>query len=549
MNLDYFKKFSNYSENEETNNEVWLYTRVSSKNQYETNSSIENQKLSAYEFIRNNDYKITNEFGGTYESAKGDFSRIEFKRLIDAIKSSKKKPKAILIYKMNRFSRSGGSAVGLVNELIHEIGVHLIEITSGKNTFTARGEAEIMESLINARKENLERLEHTIPGLITLIKNGDWLGKAPKGYTHYGKKVKDSNNITGVQKIVINEEGIILQKAWNWKLQGEQDFIIIQKLNDLGLCVSKQFLSSMWRNPFYCGISAHKFLKGNVVTGKWEQMISVNDFQSINAVLDGKPNVGYTQSKLSEDRPLQSILYCGDCNTKMTGYVAKEKFHYYKCQNKDCSCKDMNANSSKKSLQKGLNNIFEEYLNTYSLNDVYIDAFKAQMKLTISNIEKEQKVDKKSISDKIDEVQIKLEKLENRYIYDGLDTTTYHKHKSQLETELGELSTKNLKLDKAISNQDSKINSCTIIAQNISKYWSSGNIETKMKIQNLVFPNGVVINPKNRQYRTSKVNSIFTASASFSSDYDLKENDASDDLSDASCLVAGTGLEPMTFGL
>ena len=40
------------------------------------------------------------------------------------------------------------------------------------------------------KKENSNRLKVTIPGLIAFIKKGNWLGKAPRGYDHYGKRVK-----------------------------------------------------------------------------------------------------------------------------------------------------------------------------------------------------------------------------------------------------------------------------------------------------------------------------------------------------------------------
>ena len=158
MSLDYFKKFSSYKEEQNTNKNVWLYTRVSSKEQFETNGSIKNQKTAAAVLATNKSYEITNTFGGTYESAKGDFTRKEFKRLISEVKKAKQKPFAIMIYKMSRFSRTGASAIGLVSELINVHGVHLIEVSTNKDTTTPRGEHEIIESLQYARKENIERL-------------------------------------------------------------------------------------------------------------------------------------------------------------------------------------------------------------------------------------------------------------------------------------------------------------------------------------------------------------------------------------------------------
>ena len=138
MELDKFKKYSTYKQETNNNKNVWVYTRVSSKEQYNKNNSVDNQKIAAVNYAKLNNYLITNTFGGTYESAKDDFTRKEFTRLISEVKNSKNKPFAIMIYKMSRFSRSGASAIGLVNELIKNHNVHLIEVTTCKDSSTPR---------------------------------------------------------------------------------------------------------------------------------------------------------------------------------------------------------------------------------------------------------------------------------------------------------------------------------------------------------------------------------------------------------------------------
>ena len=64
-----------------------------------------------------------------------------------------------------------------------------------------------------------------------------------------------------------------------------------------------------------------------------------------------------------------------------------------------------------------------------------------------------------------------------------------------------------------------------------------------------MFPDGIVIKPENRQYRTSKVNEIFSLISVISRDDSCKRKNPSTNLVNGSCLVAGTGLEPVTFGL
>ena len=90
--LDFFDSLKkNKKKTEKTNNEVWLYTRVSSKEQFQSNSSIQNQKKAAEELARKKGFVITNIFGETYESAKDDFTRKEFSNLIERVKKSNKK--------------------------------------------------------------------------------------------------------------------------------------------------------------------------------------------------------------------------------------------------------------------------------------------------------------------------------------------------------------------------------------------------------------------------------------------------------------------------
>ena len=56
-----------------------IYTRVSSKEQAENNTSLTSQKRYCEEYCKKNGYAIKAYFGGTFESAKGD-ERKEFKK-------------------------------------------------------------------------------------------------------------------------------------------------------------------------------------------------------------------------------------------------------------------------------------------------------------------------------------------------------------------------------------------------------------------------------------------------------------------------------------
>jgi site-specific DNA recombinase len=65
-----------------------IYTRVSSKEQADTNQSLEWQKKYCMDYAVKNNLFIQGYFGGTYESAKSD-ERKEFNRMQKFLKSTK----------------------------------------------------------------------------------------------------------------------------------------------------------------------------------------------------------------------------------------------------------------------------------------------------------------------------------------------------------------------------------------------------------------------------------------------------------------------------
>ena len=70
----------------------------------------------------------------------------------------------------------------------------------------------------------------------------------------------------------------------------------------------------------------------------------------------------------------------------------------------------------------------------------------------------------------------------------------------------------------------------------------------KRKFQNLLFPEGFHYSIINRKYRTSKTNALFGLTKILSAYYDVKKQKTHPQKSDGFSLVAGTGLEPVTFG-
>ncbi len=546
MNLNKFEKFKKVGKVQqmEFNKTIWGYTRVSSKEQ-SFNYSIQEQKKDIENYALKQNYTITAFHGGTYESAKGDLTRKEFKALIESVKKSKKKPFAIAIKFISRFSRAGGSAIGLVEQLINEVGVHLIETSSGITTETESGQMEIYDKLLESKKENMLRLERTLPGLKTFLDNGNWLGKPPRGYS-----INNHSRRKNLQEIIIYEEGNIIKKAWKWKAEGMSDVNIRHKLLNIHQYkISKQSLSAMWRKPFYVGINTNAMLD-EVIKGSWPALISMKIWDEVQRRLEsGKRKSGYEKAKVNEHRPLTGFIHCADCGAPITSYIAKKKqVHYYKCQHGKGG--NMNAYSTPRSKKIGVNDSFINYLTKFELDNQDNEILRSQILLLTGQHNSEKEVSSMNTKKALEKLQMKLEKVNERYLMDdNSDESAYLRIKVKLNGEI-QLLQENLK-DKPekLSNQEIILDKALKFCQNISNHWALGDIHKKVKIQKTLFPEGLIINPKNREYRTNKMNSLISAIEVIARDSETSENKKATHLSGLSSLVAGTGLEPVTFGL
>jgi hypothetical protein len=159
------------------------------------------------------------------------------------------------------------------NFSVAELGVNLIEVATGKNTTTDEGKLEIYSGLIRASQDNIDRLKVTVPGMIKMLEAGHWLGCPPPGYLHFGPRVNEEYRFAHTQRIEKGPDAVFIRRAWEMKLEGHEDYIILRDLARMGFHISKQKLNKMWRNPFYCGVSTNKLLDGRIVKGGWEKMV------------------------------------------------------------------------------------------------------------------------------------------------------------------------------------------------------------------------------------------------------------------------------------
>jgi len=542
-NIDYFKKFMPVLPDlANMNFDAWSYTRVSSKEQFTNNSSVSNQINHNIKYAKEHNYNIVENFGGTYESAKSDFTRKEFKRLIDKIKSSKKKPYAILVFKMSRFSRSGGNAIGLVNQLVEDLGVHLIETSTGNSTTTERGKVAIYESLFHAYKENIERMEIIRPAMQTFIKNGGRFGSAPLGYDHFGPRVKREGFLSSKQRFEINKAGEVLKDAWKWKASGlYNDVQIIDKLALRGVKVIPQYISKIWRNPFYCGISVNKMVD-EPIQGNWDPIVSVEDFKKVQDVIFKNPH-DYLHNIENDKRPLTHLINCIHCNSILVGYEVKKKaLHYYKCPK--CNGVSVNANTTPKAKRIGANDLYKKFLKGYTLDKDLIPVLKFQIEKLYDYHNNHNKVDQDNLLAQKRELEGQLKNIKIRFGLGEIDAETFSLTNKHIQEKITAIESKIDCEQPTKSNLEIMIDDSLKIASQLNLVWDRSDLEKKKILSRTLFPDGVLYDPEKHRYLTKKVNSYFSLINTLSNSCKANKKGINHVETDLSPTVARSGVEP-----
>lgn len=476
------------------NNTAVIYTRVSGKRQFETNVSVETQRNIIEKYAEDNGITILEYFGQTYESAKTD-DRKEFNRMIEFIKKSKGRVSKVLVYKTTRFSRTGGRAIALKDELLEKYGVSLVAVTEPIDTRNPNGVLFQDMQLIFGRWDNMQRKEAAIDGMKAKFEKGIWVVRVPQGY--------DIVKTNGERKIVVNETGKLIRKAFDWKPKGYKNDEIVMKLQALGVNMYKQKLTKIFANPFYCGILSHKMLAGKVVEGTHEKMITKETFLKINEIRQGAPKYGVSHLKENNNLPMKIFLKCAKCKRCMTGYMIKSKdeYFYYKCRTAGC-------NNSRKADK--VHSQFIELLANYTVQKPYHNVIRDQIADMFYKANEEKAGQEIALKRQLTEVTKKIEMIaEKHFVLEQMSRELFDQFHKKYNSERDRITAELERYEVQPSNLEKGIKYAMDISGKLHEIWTSGNLGIRERLQKLVFPCGIYYDGKNKAVLTSEPNIVF----------------------------------------
>jgi DNA invertase Pin-like site-specific DNA recombinase len=489
--LQKFSKKEEFNNNRDTSICV-IYTRVSSKEQAENNTSLESQKRYCNEFAERKHLKIAEYFGGTFESAKQD-ERKEFKRMIEFVRKNDKID-TILVYSYDRFSRSGANAAFLSQEL-QKIGIKVIAVSQEIDTTNPSGRLHRDMLYLFSQFDNELRKDKVVKGMIENLRQGYWVGSTPFGYVNLNRKDKAKNH-----KYCINQDGELLKIGFELKAKGgitNQD--IVSHLHRLGCKIHYKSFVRIICNPFYCGYITNSLIPNELIKGHHPALVSEELFLKANDVILQNPRNGIPKKFKTETLPLKGFAKDEISLSPFTGYQQKGIFYYKSRHNGTC----VNVNA------EYLNSRFKNELNQFEFNkdnfgvirDVMVESIETRLQSRL----KEQQQAKKQLA----ELNTKIENLEERFVQGQMENALFEKFKNKYQIEKDEL-VKMISTEIDSSNLINGAENCLEIAENISEVWSSSQFDEKRRLQSLIYPEGILYNKPKDTIRTPRINSLFS---------------------------------------
>ncbi|WP_239700311.1 recombinase family protein [Mammaliicoccus sp. D-M17] len=398
-----------------------LYLRVSTTEQAKNNFSLRAQedRLRSYASAKSlSDIRIYND--GGYSGSNMD--RPALTKLLHDVQNNE--VDTILIYKLDRLSRSQKDTLYLIEEKFLKNDVPLISLSESFDTSTPFGRAMVGMLSVFAQLERENIKERMIMGREQRLKKGLWHGAGGGSGRVAGYDYKDG-------KLDINEyEALFVRRMFQLYVEGKGYFNIYKKLSKEmpGIIKEPSNISKLLKNPVYIGMIDYN---GETYKGIHEPIIDEHTFNTVQKLRRTRT----VNRDMSITRYLlPKLLKCGYCGENMIGKTGSKKkdgtyYTYYCCYSKEIKRR-------KRVVDSKFNHECESVYHTAQL--VEDKVINEVMNLDSTKIirDYETKNDDHIIYEKqIKDIDTKIEKLMNLYIDSNIDKKTLDVKHKELEDE------------------------------------------------------------------------------------------------------------------
>ncbi len=395
---------------------IAIYIRVSTQEQAKEGYSIGEQKERLEKYCEAHDwivYKVYTDPG----FSGGSTDRPGLQQLIRDVE--RKRVDKVLVYKLDRLSRSQKDTLFLIEDVFLKNGVDFVSMTENFDTSTPFGRAMIGILSVFAQLEREQIKERMQIGLDARAKEGYFHGGGfePIGYDY----------IDG--ELVINEyEALQIRKIYDLTFTGLPIYSVYKYMRDHNYTHKyKKWTDSAIRSCLNSIIYTGKIQwKGEIYPGRHEPIIDTETFNKMQDFLQKRDVGKFSKHPFQRTTLLGGIIFCGNCGAR---YYCKQNVskrpgitpaqRYYTCYSRGKSAKTMikDSNCKNKSWNiKDLDKVVLDEIKKLATDTDYINTIIDNNQPMADEVS-----DRQVILDRITEIDKQISKLVDLYQIGGID--------------------------------------------------------------------------------------------------------------------------------
>ena len=289
---------------------VAIYVRVSTLEQAEEGYSIGEQKDKLKKYCEIKDWTITKIYSDPGFSG-SNINRPSIQQLIKDAGTGLYD--AVLVYKLDRLSRSQKDTLYLIEDVFQKNDIHFISLSENFDTSTAFGKAMIGILSVFAQLEREQIKERMMMGKAGRAKAGKitaW-SSIPFGYI----KDKDTYDVDPLRAGIVKD-------IYKWYLDGMSITAIVKKLNEEGhvgktINWSYRTVRQVLGNATYTGVVNYK---GNTYPALHSGIVSKKDYDEVQRQLKIRQieaEKKYYAHPFQSKYMLSGLLKCGYCHSTL----------------------------------------------------------------------------------------------------------------------------------------------------------------------------------------------------------------------------------------
>lgn len=462
-----------------------IYCRVSSYDQVEDGNSLATQERLCREYAIKNGYTVLDNyvFIEKGESAK-NVDRTELKKMMEFCTKHKDKISAVIVYKIDRLSRS----IDDYSQLRVFFRTFKIDILSITEKFDNSPVGKFVENMIAnvSQFDNDVRAERCTNGMKEAILEGRYVWMAPVGY--------DNVKIDKKATIAPNEMASKIRELFEMVATGAMILEDVRvEMNKRGLRlksgkpITKQYFYKLIRNKMYAG-KIDKF--GKVTDGTFEPIITWELFLQVQRLLKNNGLKSRIYKKDNEEFPLRRFVFNESGTRKVTGCYVKNKYpRYYFIKEGSAQDRDI------------FETAFMDFMDKNAVSEKLVDKLKSKLQQKFNAKTEIQRKEIRELENLLNLNENRKAKLITKNLDGLIDDNNFKKQLQLIEDEIVTIKSK-LPKEEEVHNFNEVLDLAKEYLTKPSSVWKKASLEQKIKLQWYEFPKGIVFDGK--KFRTEE---------------------------------------------